>query len=83
VIETVCPDEAEHRRRVETRTCDLEGFTLPSWEHVRRTAEDYEPRTDADRLVIDTRQPPHVCVERALAHLDELARSSHRPGAGR
>lgn len=50
-IEIVCSDRAEHRRRVETRTTDLAGGYLPTWQEVldRR----YEPWTE-DRLVIDT-----------------------------
>jgi predicted kinase len=52
VVEVVCPDPLEHRRRVEQRPNDLPGFRLPTWESVQRTAEGYEPRTD-DRLVVD------------------------------
>lgn len=29
-IEVICSDGIEHRRRVETRTADVAGFTLPS-----------------------------------------------------
>jgi predicted kinase len=30
-IEVLCSDPAEHRRRVETRAADIEGFRLPTW----------------------------------------------------
>ena len=30
-VEVVCSDESEHRRRVETRTSDVEGLVLPTW----------------------------------------------------
>jgi len=56
VIEVVCADVDEHRRRVEQRANDWPGFTLPTWDEVQRTADEYEPRTD-DRLVIDSTRP--------------------------
>lgn len=31
LVETHLPDRAEHRRRVETRTPDIEGHRLPTW----------------------------------------------------
>jgi hypothetical protein len=30
-VEVVCSDESEHRRRVETRTTDVEGLMKPAW----------------------------------------------------
>lgn len=72
VIETVCPDPHEHRRRVETRTNDLVGFTLPTWADVDGGARTYEPRTD-DRLVLDTREHLDDCVEQALAYISRCS----------
>jgi len=50
-IEVVCSDPAEHRRRVETRTSDVAGLKLPSWEDL--AARRYDP-WDRPRIVIDT-----------------------------
>jgi predicted kinase len=50
-IEVTCSDADEHRRRVETRTTDISGLTLPTWEEVR--SREYHP-WDANDLVIDT-----------------------------
>lgn len=50
-VEIVCSDRDEHRRRVEARTPDIPGHTLPTWRDV--VERDYRPRDD-DRLVIDT-----------------------------
>jgi predicted kinase len=50
-IEVICSDRAEHRRRVETRSTDVAGLKLPSWEDVMR--RDYEP-WDRPRILIDT-----------------------------
>jgi predicted kinase len=40
-VEVVCSDESEHRRRVETRTSDVEGLLLPTWSAV--VGREYEP----------------------------------------
>jgi predicted kinase len=50
-VELVCSDEAEHRRRVESRVADIEGHELPTWEDV--LGRDYRA-WDSDRLVVDT-----------------------------
>lgn len=34
-IEIYCSDVEVHKTRVETRACDIEGFTLPDWLAVR------------------------------------------------
>jgi predicted kinase len=57
VVETSCPDPAEHRRRLDAR----EGFV--------DLIEVYEPRTD-ERLQVDTTRAPAECdaqIDRALA----------------
>ncbi len=69
VIETTCPDPAEHRRRVTTRVSDLPGFTVPSWQQVQAIAEEYESRSDR-RLVLDTRRGLEACLQDALDYLD-------------
>jgi predicted kinase len=56
VVETVCSDDVEHRRRVETRVSDLAGWVYPTWTQVQRSAADYQPRVD-ERLVLDTTRP--------------------------
>ena len=50
-IEVTCSDVNEHRRRVETRTTDIPGLKLPTWEEV--VGREYHP-WDRERLVIDT-----------------------------
>jgi len=50
-IEIICSDSAEHRRRVETRTSDIPGLRLPTWEEV--TTRDYAA-WDRERVVLDT-----------------------------
>jgi predicted kinase len=50
-VEVVCSDESEHRRRVETRTSDVEGLTKPTWAAVMERK--YEPWR-RKHLVVDT-----------------------------
>jgi predicted kinase len=66
VIEVVCSDQVEHRRRVETRSADLEGHHVPTWAEV--IGREYEP-WDEPRLVIDTSQPLTDCLRRIEEYL--------------
>jgi predicted kinase len=50
-VELICSDEAELRRRVETRASDVAGLVKPGWSAV--VEREYEPWNRA-RLVIDT-----------------------------
>ncbi|MDO9127225.1 MAG: AAA family ATPase [Parvibaculum sp.] len=66
-VEIVCSDEAEHRRRVETRTGDIAGHRQPTWSEVIR--RDYQP-WQSERIVIDTAgRPAGASVEALLAAL--------------
>lgn len=49
--EVVCSDVEAHRRRVESRTSDLAGLVVPTWEQVQ--SRDYAPWGAAD-LQVDT-----------------------------
>src|SRR5262245_9247490 len=50
-IEVTCSVPEEHRRRVETRSSDIPGITMPTWADV--VAREYHP-WDRDHLVIDS-----------------------------
>jgi predicted kinase len=54
-VEVICSDAAEHRRRVESRSADIPGLELPTWDEVQARA--YE-RWDGEHVVIDTAQQP-------------------------
>ncbi len=67
IIEVICSDTAEHRRRVEARSVDLEGHYVPTWADV--VEREYEPWREP-RLVVDTSQSPAECrlqIEEYLA----------------
>ena len=64
-IEVICSDQDEHKRRVETRTADIEGLTLPTWNDVM--AREYEP-WERPRLVVDTaEESPKQSLAKTLA----------------
>ncbi|WP_438433698.1 AAA family ATPase [Gorillibacterium sp. sgz500922] len=75
-IEVVCSDEREHRRRIETRTADIPGFVLPTWEQVRhRRYEDW----DRDRIILDTaRESAAESLRTLMERLKQAPRSAGR-----
>ena len=77
-VEIVCSDEAEHRRRVESREIDIPGLVPPTWAAV--VARDYEPWSEP-AMVIDTAHT--TAGEAVLAIVDAVKRRSPtRPAAG-
>jgi predicted kinase len=66
-VEVICSDEAEHRRRVETRTSDVEGLAKPTWTEV--VEREYEPWT-RERLLIDsTTTSPEKAADRIATEM--------------
>jgi predicted kinase len=64
-IEVVCSDVAEHRRRVEERTSEVQGLRLPTWAEVE---DRYYEKWASERVVIDTaRRPRHEVIPELLA----------------
>ncbi|QIK68383.1 AAA family ATPase [Nocardioides sp. HDW12B] len=54
-VETALPDPEEHRRRVESRTADIPGHVVPSWEDVEHGEwQPWDVQRDGDRLLVDT-----------------------------
>ncbi len=52
-VEVVCSDALTHRRRLEARRRDIDGFSEPSWESVQHRAQTQAPWRQ-DRLVLDS-----------------------------
>jgi hypothetical protein len=50
-VEVTCSDPAQHRNRVETRSADIKGLRLPTWQEV--VSREYEP-WERNHVVIDT-----------------------------
>ena len=55
LLETVLPDPAEHRRRVESREADIPGHQVPTWVEVQADGwVPWDEARDGTRVVIDT-----------------------------
>lgn len=66
-VEVICSDETEHRRRVETRSSDIPGLVLPTWDKVK--SREYHPWTEP-RIVTDTAgRSIGACVDALLSQL--------------
>ncbi|RTL86877.1 adenylyl-sulfate kinase [Ancylobacter aquaticus] len=75
-VEVICSDENEHRRRVEGRVPDIEGFTLPTWSSV--ASHDYVPWTEP-RLIVDTALlSAHDAVSTIEKQLEEMSENCPR-----
>lgn len=76
-IEIVCSDQAEHRRRVESRVADIVGHQLPTWQQV--CAREYEPWPAG--IVIDTAgQPIKASVSALRERLEGLDQALRAAG---
>ena len=54
-VETVLPDEQEHRRRVESRVADIPGHQLPTWDEVQSSEWSiWDEARDGQRVLVDT-----------------------------
>lgn len=69
VIEVVCGDVGEHRRRVEERIADIPGHELPSWQDV--LDREYEPWAEP-RLTVDSAgSAPQTMVSEIIAYVEQ------------
>jgi predicted kinase len=68
VVEVVCSDDAEHRRRVESRYAARTHEGIPDWVRVLERQAEYEPYLGS-RLVVDT----SVAAEPVEAIIDYLS----------
>ncbi|MEU0585165.1 AAA family ATPase [Streptomyces sp. NPDC006132] len=67
-VEVMCSDQAEHRRRVASRSVDIPDLPLPDWQQV--VDREYEP-WDREHLVIDTAgQSPRQSLDVLLRGLE-------------
>jgi predicted kinase len=67
IVEVVCPDPAEHRRRVESREIALPPLPAPTWAEVEAVAREYLPWSDP-LLRLDGTRPARENAERVLAY---------------
>jgi predicted kinase len=69
-FEIICSDKSEHKRRARTRTTDLEGHRLPTWEEIEKH-EYHQWQRKHERTVIDTaNRAERECFEMLLRAID-------------
>jgi predicted kinase len=69
VIECICSDEQQHRRRIETRERAIPGWYELDWESVERGRRLYIP-LDEPKVVIDSIEPLDENLTTVIHHLD-------------
>ena len=68
-IEIICSDKSEHKKRAATRTTDVKGLRLPTWEEIE--TREYH-RWQQGRTVIDTAaRTEKECFEILLRAIEE------------
>ena len=72
-IEVVCSDQAEHRRRIESRRPDIYGLQLPSWQDVIH--REYHEWTSKDLMIDTAHNSPDESILRLFRLLDEKKRA--------
>lgn len=66
-VEVVCSDPVVHERRAVSRSVDIAGLELPSWNAIQ--GRNYEP-WNREHLVIDTAaRPVAACVDEIIASM--------------
>lgn len=68
VIECVCSDTAEHKRRIESRKRNITGWYELSWQEVEEISTRYTPLV-SNRLVLDTIQSSSSLLANALSYV--------------
>jgi ribosomal protein S18 acetylase RimI-like enzyme len=74
-VEVICSDPQLHRQRVETRSSDIRGLALPTWEKV--ISREYEP-WQREHIILDTAgRSVAVCVAELRAALPKVNGAIH------
>jgi predicted kinase len=68
IVECVCSDEGEHRRRLEGRRRGIPGWHEVGWDHVERMRSEY-PRLDRSRLTADAMDPLTANLDRVREYI--------------
>ncbi|STX28531.1 L-seryl-tRNA(Sec) kinase [Legionella beliardensis] len=69
-IEISCSDLLEHKKRIETRTPDILGHKLPTWEEVK--ARDYETWNNVSLRIDTAKYSTEKAVQKILKSINVL-----------
>ena len=68
IVECVCSDEGEHRRRLEGRRRGIPGWHEVGWDHVLRMRSEY-PQLEGERLTVDAMETVDGNLDRVRSFL--------------
>jgi predicted kinase len=68
IVECVCSDEDEHRRRLEGRRRGIPGWHEVGWDHVVRMRSEY-PQLEGERLTVDAMETVDGNLDRVRSFL--------------
>jgi predicted kinase len=66
-VEVICSDPDEHRRRVLTRTTDVDGLVKPTWEDVLR--REYDPWSRPHLIIDSVDTPPDQAAQHIATNI--------------
>ena len=66
LVECMCSDEVEHRRRLEGRSRGIPGWHEVGWDHVERMRTEYPPLT-VPHLTLDAMDPLDLNLHKVLS----------------
>jgi adenylate kinase family enzyme len=76
VIECICSDAGEHRRRVEGRVRGIPGWHEIDWDHVERMRGVLKP-LETTRLTLDAMDPVELNLRRAQDYISRSEAHEH------
>ncbi|WP_166680226.1 AAA family ATPase [Kribbella sp. VKM Ac-2566] len=68
IVECVCSDQGEHRRRLEGRRRGIPGWHEVGWDHVLRMRSEY-PQLEGERLTVDAMETVDGNLDRVRSFL--------------
>jgi predicted kinase len=68
IVECICSDEEEHRRRLDGRRRGIPGWHEVGWDHVLRMRSEY-PRLTRELLVLDAMDPLDTNLDQVRTYL--------------
>lgn len=70
-IELICSDKKEHQSRIEKRTADIDGHTLPTWKEV--LDRDYEHWSSLPMVIDTSRHTVDESVQKIIDYIQGRA----------
>lgn len=79
IVEVVCSNTVEHRRRLHHRARGLDAYPEPTWEDVERRATETQP-WNGPHLVVDSAHPVETSLAAIVAYVGGCQFPTHSGG---